>query len=84
MCTVSIVPDDDGFRVDHSSDRRQGQLLFHQHQWVNKREISVLMEREDAATVSRTVVDINRRGAALEYESILPCRPAQRIELKSC
>lgn len=64
--------------------RDQGQRLFHRHQWIDKREISVLMEREDAATVSRTVVDVTARGVALEYESLIPSRPAQRVELPPC
>ncbi len=64
--------------------RPQGQQLFHRHQWIDKREISVLMEREDAATVSRTVVDVSARCVALEYESLIPSRPAQRVELQPC
>jgi len=64
--------------------RHQGQRLFHSHQWTDKREISVLMEREDAATVSRTVVDVTARAVALEYESLIPSRPAQRVELQPC
>ncbi len=64
--------------------RHQGQRLFHRHQWVDKREISVLMERDDAATVSRTVVDVTERGVALEYESLVPGGPVQRVELPPC
>ena len=64
--------------------RQQGQRLFHRHQWVDKREISVLMEREDAAIVSRTVVDVTARAVALEYESLIPSQAAQRVELQPC
>lgn len=64
--------------------RHQGQRLFHRHQWIDKRDISVLMERGDAATVSRTVVDVTAGSVALEYESLLPWRPAQRVELQPC
>ena len=64
--------------------RHQGQRLFHRHQWIDKREISVLMERQDAATVSRTVVDVMARRVALEYESLIQHRPAQRVELQPC
>ncbi|HJZ71594.1 MAG TPA: NRDE family protein [Vicinamibacterales bacterium] len=70
--------------MDHGGDRLRGQSLFHRHQWTDKRAISVLMERDDAATVSRTTVDVDQRGVALEYESLIPCRPAQKIELQSC
>jgi len=69
----------------HDPDRRQqGQRLFHRHQWIDKRDISVLMERDDAATVSRTVVEVTAGAVALEYESLLPWRPAQRVELQPC
>jgi len=64
--------------------RHQGQRLFHRHQWIDKRDISVLMEREDAATVSRTVVDVTAQAVALEYESLIPGRPSQRVELQPC
>ena len=64
--------------------RHQGQRLFHRHQWIDKREISVLMERDEAATVSRTVVDVTERRIALEYESLIPSRPAHRVELQPC
>jgi hypothetical protein len=70
--------------MSHSCGRHHGQLLFHRHQWIDKRDISVLMEREDAATVSRTVVDVTERGVALEYESLIPGRPAERVELQPC
>ena len=53
--------------------RLRSQALFHRHQWAAKRDISVLMERDDAATVSRTTIDIGdvvARGIAVEYESL--------------
>jgi len=70
--------------MNQSAGRRDRQLLFHRHQWTDKRDISVLMERDDAATVSRTVVDVTERGIALEYESLVPWCTAQRVELQPC
>jgi hypothetical protein len=70
--------------VQEAGDRLRGQWLFHRHRWDDKRDISVLMERDEAATVSRTTVDVNERGIVLEYESLLPPRPVQRIELQPC
>jgi hypothetical protein len=62
----------------------RGQALFHRHQWIDKREISVVMRRADAATVSRTTVDVGSRGIVLEYESLEPRRRPRRFELTPC
>jgi hypothetical protein len=70
--------------LDHPLGWRHGQLLFHRHQWSDKRDISVQMEREDAATVSRTAVDITGQSISLEYESLIPARPAYRLDLQPC
>ena len=61
-----------------------GQSLFHRHQWTDKRDISVVMERADAATVSRTTVDVGRTTITLEYEPLLPLGPPRRYELPTC
>lgn len=70
--------------MTHSCGQRQGQLLFHRHQWPDKPDISVVMERNDAATVSRTTVDVSDRAVALEYEPLIPGRTVRRLELASC
>jgi len=62
----------------------RAQALFHRHEWSDKRDISVLMRRGDAATVSRTTVDVSSSGIAIEYESLLPQLPPQRSELPVC
>ena len=53
--------------------RRSGwlraQARFHRHQWPSRPEISVRMERDDALTVSRTVVDVIRARQSLFYEA---------------
>jgi hypothetical protein len=70
--------------MHHPRGWRHGQRLFHQHQWSDKRDISVVMERGDAATVSRTAVDVTDRSIALEYESLVPASPAHRLDLQPC
>jgi hypothetical protein len=46
---------------------RQDQERFHRHQWRRRRDISVLMERYDAKTVSQTVIEIASRGIEFTY-----------------
>lgn len=70
--------------VGGAHDTLDGQRLFHQHQWMDKPEISVLMKRDESATVSRTRVDVGGQGIALEYESLVPCGPPHRVELRPC
>jgi hypothetical protein len=45
--------------VTRASSAVAGQRAFHRHRWTGRPEISVLMERPDARTVSRTVVDVS-------------------------
>jgi len=61
--------------------RLRSQALFHRHQWTDKRDISVLMERGDAATVSRTTIDVGVNGIEVEYEPLWPQRPSRRLEM---
>jgi len=42
------------------------------------------MARADAATVSRTTVDVSRCRIALEYESLLPLGAPRRVEMPAC
>jgi hypothetical protein len=70
--------------MTHSCGQRHGQRLFHRHQWPDKTDISVVMQRNDAATVSRTMVDVSDGTIALEYESLIADRTARRVELPSC
>ena len=57
--------------VVSTDDWLGGQHRFHRHQWPERRPVSVLMAREDAATVSRTTINVTRRGIALEYEPLI-------------
>jgi hypothetical protein len=54
------------------------QARFHQHQWRARPQISVRMERADAVTVSRTLVDVTARTRKLVYESLTPGAAWQR------
>ena len=47
-----------------------GQGAFHRHAWPDRREISVLMSRADAATVSRTTLDVSARAVRMRYTPI--------------
>jgi hypothetical protein len=55
--------------VERQSEWLRRQARFHRHQWSSRPEISVRMERDDALTVSRTVVDVTRARRSLLYEA---------------
>lgn len=57
--------------------RLAGQARFHDHQWPARPELSVRMERPDALTVSRTIVDITAGGCALRYDAPLRTRETE-------
>jgi hypothetical protein len=44
-----------------------GQQAFHRHVWATRPDISVRMSRADAATVSRTVVDVQGDRLQMRY-----------------
>ena len=43
-------------------DWLRGQFRFHRHRWDEQPEISIQMARQDAATVSRTTIDVTSRS----------------------
>jgi hypothetical protein len=51
-------------------DRATGQETFHKHQWTSRPEVSVLMRRKDAATVSRTTIDVDGQAVRMRYEDL--------------
>jgi len=53
-----------------AGDWLHGQARFHRHRWTSRPEISVNMAREDAATVSRTTIDVTSSTIDLAYESL--------------
>lgn len=50
-----------------ADDRRTLQDRFHAHRWSDRPELSVWMSRDDAWTVSRTVIDIREREVVMRY-----------------
>jgi hypothetical protein len=46
------------------------QRRFHDHQWRDRLEISVMMERGDARTVSQTAVDVRSSAITLTYRAV--------------
>jgi hypothetical protein len=62
---------------------REGQLRFHRHQWRARPHLSVLMDRADARTVSRTTVDVTRHRRRLGYED-LTARDSRPVRIAWC
>jgi hypothetical protein len=60
--------------VTGAADRLCGQFRFHRHQWTERPDISVQMERDDAATLSRTTIDATSRAIDLWYEEVTAAR----------
>lgn len=56
--------------IERSRSPLIGQAAFHRHRWLNRPEISVLMSRSDAATVSRTVLDVTDTAITMRYTRI--------------
>ena len=46
-----------------------GQARFHRHRWRSRPEISVVMERPDARTMSRTAVDVCERHVRVRHKA---------------
>jgi len=49
----------------------RAQRRFHDHQWRERPEISVMMERRDARTVSQTAIDVRVPVVMLTYRAIV-------------
>ncbi len=56
------------FDQDQSTWLR-AQRQFHHHQWRTRPEISVVMERADASTVSETVIDVRLQAIDVSYHA---------------
>ena len=54
-----------------SNEATPAQQAFHRHRWPDRGELSVLMARPDARTVSLTTVDVDRDAVAMSYESVV-------------
>jgi hypothetical protein len=60
------------FRHGSSQSR---QIAFHQHSWPEQKHLSVCMRRQDARTVSFSLVDVGRDNAELTYYPRAPDEP---------
>lgn len=56
--------------VAGAGDARAAQDQYHRHQWPGREAISVNMRRDDAATVSRTVIEVREGSVRLSYDAI--------------
>ena len=59
-----------------SSDPWHAQDRLHQHAWPDRRHLSVLMSRTDAATVSRTEVVLDAERVSMRYAAVIDGWPA--------
>ncbi len=56
--------------VRNGEDWLTGQNRFHAHRWKSRSDVSVLMERPDARTVSRTLLSVGRDGIEVRYDGL--------------
>jgi hypothetical protein len=64
---------------DQPGDRRAQQDAFHRHRWPDRPHLSVCMDRQDARTVSHTVVSLAPDRVTLSYHPDAPDRPAKTV-----
>lgn len=57
------------FRTDASA-WEETQTIFHAHRWQDRPEVSVLMSREDARTVSQSFLTISTRSIHFQYTNL--------------
>jgi hypothetical protein len=65
--------------VARSDDPIQEQDQFHRHSWPDRPHLSVCMRRDNALTVSNTVVEIRPADVKLIYHPAAPDEPAENI-----
>jgi len=66
---------------DRPGDRLARQDVFHLHRWPDRPHLSVCMDRQDARTVSHTVVSLGPDRVTLTYHPDAPDRPAEAVTL---
>jgi hypothetical protein len=47
-----------------------GQSRFHNHRWSDCPELSVRMDRPEAGTMSRSMIDVDATGVCFRYEAL--------------
>ncbi|HEY1189289.1 MAG TPA: NRDE family protein [Gemmata sp.] len=55
------------------------QVAFHCHRWPGREHLSVNMSREDARTVSHSVIDVSPTDVAFRYLADAPDAPGERV-----
>ncbi|MCK6485746.1 MAG: NRDE family protein [Phycisphaerae bacterium] len=65
----------------HEADWPAAQVAFHRHAWPDRRHVSVCMERDEARTVSHTIIDLERGRATLTYYGDAPDRATSPVAL---
>jgi hypothetical protein len=66
---------------DRPGDWLARQDAFHRHRWPDRPHLSVCMDRQDARTVSHTVVCLGPDRVTLTYHPDAPDRPAETFTL---
>jgi hypothetical protein len=66
---------------DRPGDQLAQQDAFHRHRWPERPHLSVCMDREDARTVSHTLVLLGPDRVTLRYHPDAPDRPAEAVTL---
>ena len=64
---------------DRPGDPLALQDVFHRHRWPDRPHLSVCMDRQDARTVSHTVVCLGPDRVTLTYHPDAPDRPAETL-----
>jgi hypothetical protein len=60
----------------------EAQDAFHAHQWPERPHLSVRMNRADACTASRTVVELRDRHVTMSYEDVLDRNRLNHVEIR--
>ena len=63
---------DEHFADDDDSTWVSRQEAFHRHSWPDRQHVSVCMRRDDAQTVSHTVIELTSKRSDLTYFSGVP------------
>jgi hypothetical protein len=66
---------------DRPGDWLFQQDAFHRHRWPDRPHLSVCMDRQDARTVSHTLVSLGPARVTLSYHPDAPDRPAEAVTL---
>jgi Transport and Golgi organisation 2 len=63
-----------------AEDAWSAQTRFHQHAWPDRRDVSVMMSRVDACTVSQTEVLLTKTAVSLAYRPVVDGWPVTTTE----